>query len=96
MRIYSLLDRKLKEYGSLVLGNNDEAVKRAIKDGIPGSNNVIAAHPEDFDLYYLGDFDMESGLISACKVPILVDCVSTVLAGLPGQVDPQLSLIKEA
>ncbi|UOF76676.1 DNA binding protein vP5 [Microviridae sp.] len=29
------------------------------------ANNILNAHPEDFDLYYLGEFDTSTGLVQS-------------------------------
>lgn len=85
MNIYSLFDRKLKEYGPLVLANNDASICRAMCDGIPGSGSTIAKYPEDFDCFLLGVFDSDTGMISPERVPHLVDNVAAILP--PGRTD---------
>lgn len=73
MRIYSLFDRKLREYGQLVMMNNDEAVKRALAESLPQSQGTtLAKYPEDFDLMYLGEIDVTTGVIERSMVPVLV------------------------
>lgn len=79
MRIYSLLDLKVREYGALVLGSTDEAIKRAVRDGIPGSNSTISKYPGDFNLMYLGEFDDETGVIVPVAVPLLVENVGVLI-----------------
>lgn len=84
MRIYSLYDRKLKEYGSLVLQNNDEAVKRMCKDALENARadqSPLKKYPEDFDLMWLGEFDPEVGVITG-TVPLFV-CNVAELAIIP-------------
>ena len=41
MKLYALFDRKLREYGQLVQSNNDEAVKRNLRDGLTGTNSIV-------------------------------------------------------
>lgn len=73
MRVYSLFDRKLRQYGSLVLERNDFAVQRAIADGVKGApDSLIGKHPEDFDLVYLGEFDQDTGALQYLVSPALV------------------------
>lgn len=81
MRVYSLLDRKLREYGGLVQANNGDACKRALVDGIKGSNSLVEKHPEDFDLMEVGSFDSETGVLAGTVsgVPMFVDNVGTLL-----------------
>jgi len=87
MNIYSLLDVKLKEYGPLVLANNDASVRRALCDGIPGSGGTVAKYPEDFNLMLLGHFDVETGQIVPEVVPLLVDNVGVILPPRVGAPD---------
>lgn len=77
MRIYSLLDTKLKEFGGLVLGANDEIVKRALREGVPVGSS-LEKYPEDFNLYVVGDFDATTGVLSPIQ-PQLVDNVKVIL-----------------
>lgn len=79
MRVYSLFDRKLREYGSLVLCQNDEAVKRAIHEGIP-ANSTVGKYPEDYDVMLLGDFDSATGVIEPLQI-VLVENVREILHG---------------
>lgn len=79
MRVYSLLDRKLREYGPLVQANNAEAIKRALVDGLKGSNSLIEKHPEDFDLMEVGSFDLDTGELIGVKIPMLINNVATLL-----------------
>lgn len=81
MRIYSLLDLKVKEYGQLVLMPNDEAVKRALRDMRNGGQTTLQKYPEDFNLMVLGEFDPETGLLVPLEVPQLVDNVKTIIGG---------------
>lgn len=79
MRIYALYDRKVGEYGSLVLATNDEAVKRALVEGLP-ANSTQAKYPHDFDLQCLGEFDPVSGEVA--RLPLsLVGSIHDILGG---------------
>lgn len=80
MRIYSLFDRKVREYGGLVLSPTDEASCRALAEGLP-PGSTVAKFPGDFDLMYLGDFSPEAGLIYAATVPVFIACVADILQG---------------
>jgi len=79
MNIYSLYDRKLREFGPLVVSNNDESVVRALREGLPGSGGTVNKYPEDFDLMCLGALDVDTGLIVPERVPLLVVNVRSAL-----------------
>lgn len=79
MLVYSLFDRKLKEYGSLVVVRNDETIRRSVVDGIRGSKSLIELHPEDFDVICVGSFDTESGVLHGEVVRRLVANVGEIM-----------------
>lgn len=77
MKVYSLFDRKLREYGGLVLCPNDDGVRRALHEGVT-PNSTVGKYPEDYDLMYLGEFDPQSGVIKPDLIA-LVDNVRDIL-----------------
>lgn len=83
--IYSVLDRKLREYGQLGLARNDEAVQRAIGDQVRGSGTLMEKYPGDFDLYCVGEFDSETGVVEGYPVPRLVRTVEEILTAVRGK-----------
>lgn len=92
MIVYSLFDRKLRQYGGLVLERNDFAVQRALADGVRQQpESLMAKHSDDFDLYEVGRFNDESGLLEAPEgqIPRLVCCVAEL-------VQVPLASVKEA
>lgn len=83
MRVYTLLDRKMREFGSLVLSSNDETLKRALLESlaaIPGS--TLSKYPRDFDVMFVGTFDAETGSLLG-YMPQLVANVEDVIKGGP-------------
>lgn len=77
-RVYSLLDRKLREFGPLVLAKNDETIRRSVVDGIRGSKSVQEAHAGDFDLFCVGEFEEENGMLTH-RPPVIVANVAEIL-----------------
>lgn len=72
-RVYSLYDRKLREYGALMVEKNDFACQRGLSDGISQApQSMIALHPGDFDLYHVGEWDEEKGVLLVAIPPSLV------------------------
>jgi len=62
--VYTLLDRKLREFGQLVLARNEPTVRRLLVDSVVGSGSMLEKHPGDFDLYHVGEFNAETGRLS--------------------------------
>jgi len=74
MRVYSVFDKKLQEFGQLAVSKNDESMRRAMFDGVKGSNSMIEKYPEDYDLYCVGEFEQAQGLLSGWKGPAILVC----------------------
>lgn len=77
MQMYSLLDNKALAYGGILLANSDGHVSRVIQERFVGSGDTIEKYPEDFDLYALGEFSLESGEIEpkmkfVCNVAVIL------------------------
>lgn len=63
MRMYSLYDRKRKEFGQILLLRSDEEVFRFLDEGLKAREGTVANYPQDFDVKFLGDFDTDLGLV---------------------------------
>lgn len=86
MNVYSLHDRKLRQFGQLMLERNDFGVQRGLADGVrQAPDALISKHPEDFDLYQVGVFSEESGLLTEAEggIPRLVCCLLDLVASSP-------------
>lgn len=53
------------------LANQVGEALRSFMDIVNDGKSALALHPEDYDMYELGSFNMETGLISAHSVPKL-------------------------
>lgn len=80
MEVYSLFDRKLREFGALVLSRNEAAIRRSVLDGIRGTGSLVELHPEDFDLMVVGKYDVDVGVLTPVTPPRLVDNIGAILS----------------
>lgn len=65
---YSIFDKKANSFDTLIQldSDNREAAIRWFsmimsRDDLVKTNPILARYPDDFDLYYVGCFDQESG-----------------------------------
>lgn len=69
MKVYSIFDRKAQGYEmpTLMLFRNDELALRAIGAAFNGGQlgGLFGKYPEDFEIYCLGEFDQNTGLIKS-------------------------------
>lgn len=82
-KVYSLMDRKLGQYGQLLLARNDETMKRNVLDGVKGSGSMIEKYPHDFDLVSVGTFDSDTGKVEG-TTPRLIGSVADILEATNG------------
>lgn len=81
-KVYSIFDRKLLQFGALVVDVNDYSVQRSLLDAVRSTpDSLMSKHPDDFDLYYLGEFEEGLGVLEivpkkmVCNVAELVASV---------------------
>ena len=74
--IYSVRD-KLSGYLNISLERGDALATRNFTTVVNSPDTVLFANPGDYDLYKVGEFDSESGIIESC-VPSFVCSGSSV------------------
>lgn len=78
VRMYSLFDRKRREFGPVFSAKNDEDMRRGLYE-LRGSGTLPDKYPEDYDVFYLGDYDQATGQLFACEIPSMVVNLEPVL-----------------
>lgn len=84
--IYLIRDTALGAFLTPNFFQSEGAARRAFADAVNESspNNMIHKHPEHFELYYAGDFDDETGMLSEAVLPQhLVSAISLVIPSEP-------------
>lgn len=75
MKIYALKDNKLGFMNPMAL-QNDELAIRAYSNMINANDgSMVSVNCEDFDLYCLGDYNQDSGVITS-EVTFLANSVN--------------------
>lgn len=64
-KLYAIRDDRMKQFLPPVLLENDAVATRMFGDvvGRKDANNLVANHPEDFSLWYIGDIDLCTGAV---------------------------------
>jgi len=62
-KIFTVRDRAIDAYGQPFYATSVGGAVRSFSDEInrPADNNQLAKHPEDFDLFLLGEYDDQTG-----------------------------------
>lgn len=78
MKLFSVFDRKAVTWGPPMQFKTDELARRSGVTLLKSGDSEIAKFPEDFDLYYVGTFDDDNGLLTG-DTPRLVFCFSDLV-----------------
>lgn len=68
-QIYSVLDVKAQAFAPPFFLHRDEVALRAFRDAVLDPKHPMYAHPADYHLYCLGEFDDNSGFVSPTTPP---------------------------
>lgn len=71
LNIFAIRDSKAEQYKNLFLIESHGEAERAFSDTVnhEAQQNTMFHHPEDFDLYHLGQMDTETGKINSLPTP---------------------------
>jgi len=65
LKIYSLRDQKTDQYLNPMAMQTAGQIIRMLQDEMQNNKeNMIGAHAEDFELFEIGEFDSETGVIT--------------------------------
>lgn len=67
LKAYSIYDKKSLTYAKPFYFHQDGEALRAFDASVQGEQSQLNQFPEDFDLYYVGDFDQITGKTSTAE-----------------------------
>ena len=73
MKLYSVKDVKAASYFRPFPSVNDQVAIRDLKSLVNSKESEISNYPEDYELWYIGDFDEKIGTIVS-DLNFLVNC----------------------
>jgi len=71
-QVFSVYDSKVEAFLRPWFVETKGAAIRAFADSIKDTNVPMAAHPEDYTLFHMGEFDNKTGLINSFKTPVSI------------------------
>lgn len=69
LKAYSVRDTKAEYFNTPFFNKTHGEAERNFTDLVNDKNTSVGQHPTDFDLYYLGEFDTQSGKITGLTAP---------------------------
>lgn len=72
--IYAIKDRAINGFNEPFVQPSEQHMLRLMRDEVNSdpSKSSIAKHPDDYDIYQLGEYDQESGNITAYQAPAMI------------------------
>lgn len=65
LKVYSLRDVRTEAFMRPMFVQNQKVIERVMEDGLRDESSNLSRHPEDYQLYYLGEFDEDTGKIDS-------------------------------
>jgi hypothetical protein len=75
MKIYSIYDKASEAFSPPIFLPADGIALRQVQDSVADPQSPMHKHPEDFELYRLGEFDQEKGKLKTYQPQKLIDAV---------------------
>lgn len=83
VQVYSIRDRKAESFMQPFFSLADGMAARSFSDMVNDPGQMVARHPEDFDLYAIGQFDDTDGRLVGTQTPRFVVAAATLKKGAP-------------
>ena len=61
-KVYSVFDKAIESFGNLLLYRSEAMAKRDFEAAMSGD---LVSVSDSYDLFYIGDFDIKSGIIAS-------------------------------
>lgn len=71
--IFAIYDNVAKIFHDPFMSPSKGAAERSFRDSIADPQSVAHRHPEDYDLFFIGTYDTESGSILPSEPELLVN-----------------------
>lgn len=78
MKLFAIYDKALAAYGQVMTYTAKGQATRQFTDEVNRKDSELNKHPEDYALYYLGEYDNETGTLTTER-PICVAQASDVI-----------------
>jgi hypothetical protein len=70
LQVYSIRDAKGEVYNTPFFQKTHGEAERNFRELVSDPKSMVSKYPEDFDLYHLGTYDDQSGLIKPLDTPL--------------------------
>lgn len=61
LKLFAVMDKKVASYQNPFFALANGQAMRSFGDSVQAKDSPLSMHPEDYELYHIGDFDQISG-----------------------------------
>lgn len=79
-QVYSVKDGKAHLFSPPMLSISEGTMRRSIIDVLRDEKHPYARHPEDYMLFYLGEFEDATGIFYSEEIPVSLVLLSDLLS----------------
>lgn len=79
MRMYSIFDQKAEVFLQPVFFRAHGEAMRQLETELRNPESMMGAHPEDFVLFHVADFDVDTGVLSVVEPPLVLSRASDLI-----------------
>lgn len=92
VKCYAILDSKIADFHLAIFDIKNQGAMRQFSDAVNDKQTKWNKHPEDFSLWYVGEFDTQKGTMEGVVPENLVNAVAVMSLAPPnvsnsGQLD---------
>lgn len=69
LKVFSIRDAKSEIFMTPFFQKTHGEAERTFKEAVKNENSLISKYPEDYDLYFLGEYDDQSGKMEILDTP---------------------------
>lgn len=69
LKAFSIRDTKAEVFNTPFFLKTHGEAERSFKNLLNDQQSMVSKYPEDYDLYYIGDYDQDSGQLGALDTP---------------------------
>lgn len=84
VKCYAVLDAKIADFHLAIFDIKNEGAMRQFSDAVNDKQTKWNKHPEDYSLWYVGEFDTAKGELSGVVPENLVNAVAVMSLAGPG------------
>lgn len=87
IKCYAVLDSKIADFHLAIFDIKNEGAIRQFADAVNNKETKWNRHPEDYSLWFVGEFDTEKGTLMGGLPVNLVNAVAVMILGATPQME---------